>query len=199
MIPLIKISAALLVLASVVACSSGPQPMRVAKSSYKSSPAEFEKALALMKSGDIQGATQAFLKLSESYPRSTGPLTNLGIIAARQEQYDAAAKYFLAALQRDSKNVIALNWMGFVTSKNGAFNGALAWYNKALAARSDYAPTHLNIGILYETVLKQSGRALEHYRRYQELTGGDNMLVSAWIHNLESGVDYVAVNTSKVN
>ncbi len=199
MIRLIKISAVLLVLATVVACSSGPQPMHVVKSSHKSSPAEFEKALALMKSGDIHGATQAFLKLSESYPRSTGPLTNLGIIAARQEQYEPAAKYFLAALQRDSKNVTALNWMGFVTSKNGSFNGALDWYNKALAARDDYAPTHLNIGILYETVLKQSSQALEHYRRYQELTGGDNMLVSAWIHNLESGTDYVAVNTSKVN
>ena len=200
MIRLIKVLALLLVLASVAACSSGPQSqaMRSKQSLQKPSSAEFDKALALMKSGDTEGATQAFLQLSETYPRATGPWTNLGILAGNQHQYEQAAKYFLMALQKDSRNVTALNWMGFITSKNGSYNGALDWYRKALALRDDYAPAHLNIGILYETTFKQGPQALEHYRRYQELTGGDNMLVSAWIHNLESGTDFVAANASQV-
>jgi len=188
-----------LVLLSVAACSSGPQTMKSARQTSKVSSAEFDTALALMKSGDTDGATHAFLKLSESHPRSTGPWTNLGILAARQQQYELAAKYFLAALQREPKNVAALNWMGYITSKNGSFDAALGWYSKALAVRDDYAPAHLNMGILYETAFKQSAQALTHYRRYQALTGGDNILVSAWIHNLESSADYVAVNVSQVN
>ncbi|WP_373089531.1 tetratricopeptide repeat protein [Zhongshania sp.] len=196
---LIRIFAVLLIIATVAACSAGPPPSRSSQSGSKSASSEFDNALALMKSGDSESAIQAFLALSERYPRATGPLTNLGILAARQQQHEFAAKYFLAALQRDAKNVTALNWMGFVTSKGGNFNGALDWYNKALAVRGDYAPAHLNLGILYETVFKRGRQALEHYRRYQELTGGDNMLVSAWIHNLESASDYVAANVSQVN
>ncbi len=198
MIHFTKLLAALLLLCAA-GCSSGPQTVKSTKQIGTPSSAEVDRALALMKSGDSAGASQAFLALSESYPRSTGPWTNLGILAARQQQYELAAKYFLGALQRSPNNVAALNWMGYITSKNGSYDAALDWYGKALAVRDDYAAAHLNIGILYETAFKQSSQALVHYRRYQALTGGDNILVSAWIHNIESNADYVAVNVSQVN
>lgn len=196
---LISIISIALTLLSIVACSAGAPTMKVSSAAHKLVPPEFDAALALMKSGDTEAAEQAFVRLTEVYPRAAGPWTNLGILAARQQNYERAAKYFIAALQLDANNVVALNWMAFVTGKNGSYAGALDWYNKALAINEHYAPSHLNIAILYETVFKQPGPALAHYRRYHELTGGDNILVSAWIYELESANDLVAANVAQVN
>ena len=50
---------------------------------------------------------------------------------------------------------------------------------------SDHAETHRNIGVLYDLYRGEHEKALQHYYRYQELTGNTDRTVAGWIVLLE--------------
>jgi tetratricopeptide (TPR) repeat protein len=68
---------------------------------------------------------------------------------------------------------------------DGAFADAETHYLACLAARPDFAPAQLNLGILYELYLNRPADALEAYRRYQALTGAPDPRVAGWMQNIE--------------
>ena len=61
-------------------------------------------------------------------------------------------------------------------------------YRKALAADEGHVNSHRNIAILYEIYLGDKPKALQHYRRYLELVGGEQREVTLWIADLERRV-----------
>jgi Flp pilus assembly protein TadD len=146
----------------------------------------FAAALKLMKANQLPEAQPAFFALSRDYPNLSGPLTNLGILYARQHQHAQAVTAFIKAVTINPANAVAWNWLGSLYRESGDYLHAEQAYRQALALQPDYAAAHLNLGILYEVSLRRPQEALTQYRSYQEYAGKENLIVTAWIRELEA-------------
>jgi Tfp pilus assembly protein PilF len=198
--------------AAVAACGSpAPRPSSATRAASPATPApaavparsqdadaRFKAALDLMKARQFEPARAAFLALSRDFPEFSGALTNLGILYAKEKQRDAAVESLSRAVDANPRNAVALNWLGILHRESGAYARAEDAYRRALAARADYAPAQLNLAILYDVFLHRRDAALEHYRAYQQLTGGDNLIVAAWIRELETPAPTSVVATNGV-
>jgi tetratricopeptide (TPR) repeat protein len=69
----------------------------------------------------------------------------------------------------------------------GKFGEAEAAYQHAIAAEPDYAPAHLNLGMLYDLYLAQPQKALDEYERYMAIVG-ENKQVAGWMIELRKRV-----------
>ncbi len=146
----------------------------------------FQEALALMKARRFPEAQAAFIALSRDYPAFSGPLTDLGILYAQSHQRELAVASLTRAVNANPANAIAHNWLGTLHRESGDFVHAEQAYRKAIAAKPDYAQAHLNLAILYDVALHRPREALVSYRDYQRLVGTDDLIVAAWIRDLES-------------
>lgn len=198
--PLIRI-ATLCVLGTLLgACASSPTTSSGYRSSTTAKPAatevesEFRAALELMNMGRTDEATQQFAHLAQRHPGYSGPWTNLGILQAQGGYLNDAHNAFQSALRANRHNVVAMNWLGYVCAQQGQWAQAQHWYERALATQPDYALARLNLALLYDTALRQPQLALEHYRRYRDQADSDNVIVEAWIRELESNTATVPRN-----
>lgn len=145
----------------------------------------YQYALSLMKSGQDRQAQAALERIARQEPRLAGPHVNLGILHMRAGRWEKAEAALQKAIELNPANAAAWNHLGIVLRHAGKFEEALAAYQKALSIRDDYAIAHLNIGILYDIYFQKLDEALEHYRRYQSLTGESDTQVAKWIVDLE--------------
>jgi tetratricopeptide (TPR) repeat protein len=145
---------------------------------------QFDKAIALLKAGQVAQATQQLHKLADAYPTFTGPLINLGLIELKANRYEPASAYFKQALQRDSKSAAANNYLGVCYRYLGKFKEAEAAYQQALAADDSYAIAHLNLGVLYDLYLQKPELALPQYERYQALLTTPDTKVAGYIKEI---------------
>jgi tetratricopeptide (TPR) repeat protein len=146
----------------------------------------FKVALQLMKSGQPEDAQTAFMALAQEFPMLSGPHTNLGILYAQARKREQAAASLLKAVNANPNNALALNWLGTLYREGGDFMRAEQFYRRALTARGDYADAYLNLAILYDVSLRRPQDAMVQYRNYQRVAGADNLIVSAWIKELET-------------
>lgn len=182
----------------LAACAGGPAPRPqppappVQKAAPVSAPSpgkaeqRYQEALALLKNGQRKPAQELLLALTREHPELSGPWTTLGITQAQGKQRDAAIASFTRAVAANPRNAAAHNWLGSLHRESGNFAAAEQAYLKALAAQPDYAAAHLNLAILYDVSLKRPQQALSYYRSYQQFKGGENLIVSAWIKELEA-------------
>ncbi|MGQ0528845.1 MAG: tetratricopeptide repeat protein [Panacagrimonas sp.] len=146
----------------------------------------FAEAVSLMKQKKVKEAEAAFMALTADFPEFSGPQTNLGILFAKSNRRDAAIAAFTRAATANGENAAAFNWLGILNREGGNFERAKQSYEKALSINPDYPAAHLNLGLLYETQLKQPDAALKHYREYLRVTDGKDLRVLPWIGEIES-------------
>jgi tetratricopeptide (TPR) repeat protein len=159
--------------------STAPVPERAAQ--------QYAQALQLMKSGKSTDAELEFKELIVGYPQFTGPQVNLGLLYLRDSRLPEAEAAFKAALEHDPANEVAGNELGIVERKLGKFAEAEAAYQRTIAAEPNYAPAHLNLGVLYDLYLAQPQKALNEFERYIQLAG-DNKQVAGWVVELRKRV-----------
>jgi tetratricopeptide (TPR) repeat protein len=163
----------------VPAPDSTPIPPRAAE--------QYSQALQMMKSNRLTDAELEFKQLSVAYPQFSGPQLNLGLLYLRDSRLPEAEAAFKAALQTSPANPIAGDELGIVERKLGKFAEAEAAYLHAIAAEPNYAPAHLNLGVLYDLYLAEPQKALEQFERYIEIAG-ENKQVSGWVIELRKRV-----------
>jgi len=144
----------------------------------------FDAALTYMSTGDLAAAEEAFRALAAEYPSYSGPLVNLGILAAKAGRLEEAEKALQAAIERNAHNAAAFNQIGIVYRKLGRFEEADWAYQQALRIDPHYANAYLNLGVLCDLYLQQPQRALEAYERYLELAASPDAKVSVWVEEL---------------
>jgi tetratricopeptide (TPR) repeat protein len=105
----------------------------------------------------------------------------------RDSRLPEAEAVFKAALELKPANVVAGNELGIVERKLGKFAEAEAAYQRTIAADPNYAPAHLNLGVLYDLYLAQPQKALDEFVRYIEI-GGENKQVAGWVLELRKRV-----------
>lgn len=163
-----------------------PAPVAAAKADLGDPDQRFQEALQLMKARQFPQAQQAFLDLSRDFPSFSGPLTDLGILYAQNRQHDLALSSLARAVQANPDNEVAHNWLGTLYRENNEPLRAEQSYRNAIKAQPQYAQAHLNLAILYDVVLHRPAEALSAYRDYQRLSGADNLVVAAWIRDIEA-------------
>ena len=175
-----------------VADSEDPQTVKiVAKPAPPLTPetqSRYKYALSLIRSGQTNKAISTLEQLSRRQPKLAGPHTNLGILYLKKAKLAKAAGALEKAVEMNPANASAQNHLGIVYRKQGKFKEALVAYRNALQVDPSYATAHLNIGILYDLYLGQLSQALNHYQKYQSLTGKSDKQVTKWIVDLERRV-----------
>ena len=181
-------------LAGCAATGSGGSP-EIVRAADKSPPkvdpkaaASYEMALASMRAGNASRAEKQFTQLTKDHPEFSGPHNNLGILHYRAGNIEKAKSAFESALKINPDSVVSLNYLGIISRGNGEFKQAQGFYEKALQADPNYAYAHLNYGILLELYMGKLSKALEHYKRYQELTEEEDKKVEGWIIELSRRV-----------
>lgn len=145
----------------------------------------FRNALGLMEDHRPQEAQAALQSLLKDYPDLSGPLTDAGILYAHAKQKDRALAHFERAIKANPRNVVALNWCGALYREAGDHGRAEAAWQQALAVQPDYPAAELNLAILYDVSMRRPAEALVHYRRYQALIKAEDLIVTAWVRELE--------------
>ncbi len=194
-----ELSAVTALALGLAACAGGPAPRpqppappAAQKMAPVPAPAagkaeqRYQEALALLKNGQRKPAQDLLLALTREQPELSGPWTTLGISQAQGKQRDVAIASFTRAVAANPRNATAYNWLGSLHREAGNFAASEQAYLKALAAQPDYAAAHLNLAILYDVSMKRPQQALSYYRSYQQFKGGENLIVSAWIKELEA-------------
>ncbi len=192
-----------LAMVALLAAGCGSQPKRTApavvtkpepeapvdakKTADKGDPqVRFDEALKLMKGRKTKEARDAFLLLARDFPSFSGPFTDLAILQAKSNQPTLALDNFEKATRLNPDNATAWNWLGTLYRENKDYQKAETAYQKALSLKPGLAASHLNLGLLNDLYLRRPQEALNHYREYQRLAGGDKLIVTAWIREIEA-------------
>jgi tetratricopeptide (TPR) repeat protein len=170
------------------AADTAPVPPRAAQ--------QYSQALQMMKSGKTTDAELEFKQLIVAYPQFAGPQLNLGLLYLHDSKLSEAETAFKAALQSTPGNPIAGDQLGIVERKLGKFADAEAAYLRAISAEPNYAPAHLNLGVLYDLYLSEPQKALEQFERYLEIAG-ENKQVAGWVIELRKRVGAPAPGAKK--
>jgi len=175
------------------ACAGAPKRVDVAQGESEATPdwpaaalRDYERALGLMDAGRDADASRQLSELADRYPEYAGPLMNLGLIAARNGDTQAASGYFNLATTICATCAPAWNQLGILHREQGRFADAEQAYQQALSSDPGYALAHYNLGVLYDLYQGRHAVAVEHYERYVSLAGGsgDTTQVDRWIADL---------------
>jgi Flp pilus assembly protein TadD len=146
---------------------------------------QFDNAVAMVNSGNLAAAEEAFRALGTAYPAYSGPLVNLGILQAKAGRLADAEQTLKQAIERRPDNATAHNQLGIVYRRQGRFGDAEQAYTRAVQIDPNYANAHLNLGVLCDLYLQQPQRALEAFERYLSLTATPDEKVAAWVKELK--------------
>lgn len=165
--------------AGSAAPNTGPVPAQAAQ--------QYAEAVRLMRAGRGADAEVPLKQLAAAYPQFAGPEVNLGIVYLQGSHLPEAEAAFKAALERNPGSAVAGSELGIVERRMGKFAEAEKVYQRTIAAQPDYAPTYLNLGVLYDLYLGQPQKALEQFEHYVQLAG-ENKQVAGWMAELRKRV-----------
>ncbi len=123
--------------------------------------------------------------IKTKYPQLSGPDYQRARIFLLQQKLDEALEAVDLSLKNNSRNYYALNLKGVILREKGQFAEAKQAYLDAITAYPPYPNSHLNLGVLADIYLRDSGLALIQYQQYQALTGHADNKVKNWIIEIE--------------
>jgi len=173
---------------TVDAADTGADASTPARADKGDPDARFTAALKLLKDRQLKEAREAFFQLAKDFPQYSGPYTDLAIVQYQSKQPALAIANFEKAARLNPDNAVAWNWLGVIARESRDYAKAEAAYTKALEIKPSYAAAHFNLAVLHDLYTRRPAEALRHYREYQRLAGGDKLIVTAWIKELEAQV-----------
>ena len=148
---------------------------------------DYRAALDQMEGENDAAAASQFEDFVLRHPGYPGAYVNLAIIYDRQNRTDEALWLLNQAIATDPASVYALNRLGLIKRRQGQFAEAETAWLKATQADPQYAYAWYNLGVLYDLYLQDLPSALDHYKRYQQLSDAadQDLMVNRWITDLE--------------
>ena len=145
----------------------------------------FQRALASLNDAELDRAAAGFKELTQSRPGLAGPWVNLALIDIKKNDLAAAENHIAQALAHNPRMPQAYNLLGFIEVEKGDMAAALTHYRKAIALKNDYALAYFNMALLHDIYLHDIPVAIEHYKRYLELSGHQDKKTVEWLAELE--------------
>jgi tetratricopeptide (TPR) repeat protein len=120
-----------------------------------------------------------------------------GYRALMAGDYNAAMDSFQSALNLNSQDAEAMNWMGVTYRYMGAYDTALGYISQAIALNSNYTLPYLSRGITYEMMGDSQASAADYYQYtvsnrtrnfyHTELNGDSQFelpMREGWVYNI---------------
>lgn len=146
---------------------------------------DFDRAVAMLKDEDYEGAIILLEKVIEKSPGVTAPYIDIAIAFGRTGRPEQAEENLKTALELFPGHPVACNEYGLLYRRTGRFEEARTMYEEAIERFPDYYPAHRNLGILCDLYLNDPECALEHYRIYSEARPEDEQ-VKLWVTDLSA-------------
>lgn len=150
---------------------------------------QLARALNLARSQQYGPAMQVLQGIQKARPGVGLVDARMGWVLQQQGRDDEAKAAYRHALEKDPSEAMAANNLALMLQSEGRFNEARDLFEAGLQAHPDAPELHYNLAVLAELYLLDLPLALEHYRRYQELTDGREKEVAGWIADLERRVN----------
>ncbi len=166
-----------------VAPTGAPAPAPVHPEVSPAARADFERAVNVMRGGNLNEAELEFKQIALQYPQYAAPLVNVALIKRKQGELAEAEQLLKTAVARESGNAVARTELGATQSMRGEFKDAADSYHGAIAADPRYAPAWRNLGVVQDLYLGDPHSALTSFEQYKQLSGEDKP-VSGWIAEL---------------
>lgn len=148
----------------------------------------FRRAITSLNNAELDRARTDFQQLARSRPALAGPWINLALIDIKKNDFAAAETHLAKALERNPGMPQAYNMLGFIEVARGNMSKAMEHYQKAVALKQDYALAYYNMGLLHDIYLHDTAKAVQHYKRYLELTNHQDKKTADWVAELERGL-----------
>jgi tetratricopeptide (TPR) repeat protein len=128
------------------------------------SSAYYRLGLLLKQAGDDPGAERAFRRAIELEPNLAAAHYEQGELLAKRDWQSAMAEFRVALRCRNGNYPEAQNRLGALLLSAGDVKEAEAQLKSALAAWPDFAPAHMNLGLVYESDSRFEAAAAELQR-----------------------------------
>ncbi|MEZ5540709.1 MAG: tetratricopeptide repeat protein [Pseudomonadota bacterium] len=155
--------------------------------------AEFKAAVALMKADRWEAAAEKLAAITVTDSQLSGAWTNLGIARNMLGDQAGAEAALRQAIAVNSSQVAAYSELALLCRRSGRLEEAAAIYNQGLAVNPNSEDIHWNLAVLYDQYLTEPVLALQHYERYQQLTGSEDRFLLSWIDELRDKASQVSV------
>ncbi len=129
--------------------------------------------LILLKENEKEKAMLQFKRAVEVRPDFVPSHVSLAKLALEFEDYPGAEEHLRRVLQADGKNAEALVLLGVAYKGMGQFDKALVAYEDAEKVNPNLAAIYLNRGIILAEQKDAPERAVDLYKKYMQLQGGD--------------------------
>ncbi len=134
----------------------------------------------LARYGDAETEFRKSIELKNDFAPSH---FELGNALYKKFQYNAAIAEYLEAIRLDPSHYEAMNNIATISVEQKNFSNAENYLKKAIKANPQFALAYKNLGILYETRLKNNALAIESYSKYLSLSPNapDRGRIKSWI------------------
>lgn len=141
------------------------------------------RALVELREGRIDLAAEDLEERLSLAPPDPDTILLLGILNLQRGNLEAAEESFREVIAVSPSEPAGYVNLGLTLRRMGRFKDAERQYLAGIEA-ADHPDIHLNLGVLYELYLDAPGKALEHYRMFNEKHGGGSQRVLGWINYL---------------
>jgi uncharacterized protein (TIGR03032 family) len=107
----------------------------------------FQRANRLYDQGKSEDAIDAYRRCLELDPTFPNARFNLGVALGDAERFAEASACMEEVLRAQPDRVEAYNSLGYLATRQGEPNRAIAYWERAIALRPSYAPAHLSLGL----------------------------------------------------
>lgn len=129
--------------------------------------------LILLQEGDKDEARLSFKKALETRDDYLPSHVTLAQLALDAEDFPEAEEHLRRILQADGKNAAAHLNLGIAYKGQGQYDKAMQEYDEAEKLNPELAAVHLNRAIILHRVKDAPERAVELYKKYIAMAGGD--------------------------
>jgi Tfp pilus assembly protein PilF len=130
------LAVALLIVLICSACNRHSSLPTVESKQYRDLCSAFYLGVAALQSGEDVNARKGLTRATEIAPEEPAGWVDLGLLQARQQEFDAAYQSFEKARTLVPDNSRIEGFLGLVESKRGEIPGALAHYQRAVSLNS---------------------------------------------------------------
>lgn len=145
----------------------------------------YRRAITALNNSQLDLAEAELKKIAKSRSDLAGPWLNLALIDIKKKDLENAYKNLNKALERNPKMAQAFNMRGFLELTRGNITKAIADYRQAITLKEDYALAHYNYALVHDIYFQDMKIAVQHYKRYLELTKSQDKKTADWVVELE--------------
>ena len=136
------------------------------------------------KMGDMAGVSSMMKKLQDN-PDDVEAMRALGMTFMDMQAWDKAMSFWDMVLQKNDKDVMALNQKGFCLFELEKYAEAAELFERMLTVEQQNFHAHYNLGVIYKHYLAQPDKAAVHFQAVLDAAPDDPELMESAKRELE--------------